>query len=205
MSFSQASQTPWKAFNELRRIAAIPFTRIYFAIHGVSWHSGWRIFGRPLIQKHRGSTIEIGKDFHMRNWFGSNPLGINHRSVLSTWSADAEIRIGNHVGITGASIVAESRITIGDNVLIGANSTIIDTDFHPISAGVRQANPSLGMSKEIIIDDDVFIGMNVLILKGSKIGKGSIVGAGSVVSGQIPGGMIVAGNPARIIREIEGV
>jgi acetyltransferase-like isoleucine patch superfamily enzyme len=203
MSLNQAIDTPWKAFNELRRIASSPFIRLYFIVHGVSWQPGWRIFGKPLIQKHKGSTIEIGKDFIMRNWLGSNPLGINHRSVLATWSADAVIQIGNHVGITGVSIVAESRIIIGDRVRIGANSTIVDTDFHPISSLERQIHPNSGKSEEIIIDDDVFIGMNVLILKGSRIGKGSVVGAGSVVVGKIPAGVIVAGNPARIITEID--
>lgn len=202
MSLIQAREMPWKAINELRRRAFSPFIHLYFSFHGVSWQPCWRIFGAPLIQKHKGSRIEIGKGFQMRNWFGSNPLGINHRSVLATWSADAVIQIGDNVGITGASIVAESRITIGNNVRIGANSTIIDTDFHPISAWERQAKITSGKSEAIIIGDDVFIGMNVLILKGSRIGTGSVVGAGSVVAGQIPEGVIAAGNPAQIIREI---
>lgn len=202
MSFTEAREMPWKALNELRRRAFSPFIHLYFSFHGVSWQPGWRIFGSPLIQKHKGSRIEIGKGFQMRNWFGSNPLGINHRSVLATWSADAVIQIGNDVGVTGASIVAESRITIGNNVRIGANAAIIDTDFHPITARERQVKTAPARSEEIIIGDDVFIGMNVLILKGSRIGKGSVVGAGSVVAGEIPEGVIVAGNPAQIIREI---
>src|SRR5210317_725783 len=74
-----ALDTPWKAFNEMRRIVFTPFYRLYFALHGVAWQPGWRMFGLPLIQKHRGSEIHIGSYLQMRNWFGSNPLGVNHR------------------------------------------------------------------------------------------------------------------------------
>lgn len=197
-----ALDTPWKAFNEIRRIGFTPFYRLYFALHGVAWQPGWRMFGLPLIQKHRGSEIHIGSYLQMRNWFGSNPLGVNHRSILATWSADAEIGIGDHVGMTGASIVAESRIIIGDHVRIGANSTIVDTDFHPLTAEERGIDPRAGNTQKILIADHVFIGMNVLVLKGSSIGKGSVIGAGSVVTGQVPEGVIAAGNPARVIREI---
>ena len=55
----------------------------------------------------------------------------------------------------------------------------------------------------MVIEDEVFIGMNVLILKGSHIGKGSVIGAGSVVSGTIPPGVIAAGNPIKVIREMD--
>ena len=53
-----------------------------------------------------------------------------------------------------------------------------------------------------VIEDDVFIGMNCLILKGVVIGRGSVVGAGSVVTGNIPPGVMGAGNPARVIRAV---
>lgn len=195
-------KTPWKVTNEIRRLLLLPFARPYFALHGVGWRPGWRVFGLPLIQRHGGSRIEIGTHLQMRNWFGSNPLGVNHRAVLATWSAEAFINIGSYVGLTGTTLVAESGITIGNRVRIGANSTVADTDFHPLTVEGRLADPKAGKSLPIVIEDDVFIGMNVLILKGSQIGQGSVIGAGSVVTGKVPPHVIVVGNPARVVREL---
>ena len=107
---AQARQTPWKAINELRRYAELPLIRAYFALHGVAWGQGWMIYGRPLIQRHAGSTITIGRGLNLRNWFGSNPLGVNHRSILATWAADAAISLGDDVGMTGATIVAQTAV-----------------------------------------------------------------------------------------------
>ncbi len=200
---AQAHQTPWKAVNELRRCAELPLIRAYFALSGVAWGQGWLIYGRPLIQRHAGSTITIGRGLNMRNWFGSNPLGVNHRSILATWTADAAISLGDDVGMTGATIVAQTRVSIGNRVLIGANSTICDTDFHPIDSEMRRVDVMAGVTRPITVEDDVFIGMGVLILKGVTVGRGSVIGAGSVVSTSIPAGVIAAGNPARVIRNVD--
>jgi acetyltransferase-like isoleucine patch superfamily enzyme len=71
-----------------------------------------------------------------------------------------------------------------------------------LEPGIRRTSPQSAQTAEITIEDDVFIGMNCLILKGVKIGQGSVIGAGSVVSRIVPAGVIVAGNPASIIREL---
>ena len=155
----------------------------------------------PLIQRQGGSEIIIGRALELRSWFGCNPLGLR-RVVLSTRSSVARIVIGDNVGISGASIVAERSVTIGDRVRMGANSTIVDTDFHPINPDERSLSPSTGATAAVTIEDDVFIGMNVLILKGTTIGRGSVIGAGSVVSGVIPANSVAAGNPVRVIRSI---
>ncbi|MBA3868204.1 MAG: hypothetical protein H0X30_03550 [Anaerolineae bacterium] len=104
--------------------------------------------------------------------------------------------------MTGGSITAEKEIVIGDRVSIGANTIIVDSDFHPLDLQLRLDNPNVGDKKSVIIENDVFIGMSVLILKGSHIGAGSIIGAGSVVTGYIPPGVVAAGNPARIIHKL---
>ncbi len=160
------------------------------------------IYGRPLIQRHAGSTITIGRGLNLRNWFGSNPLGVQHRSILATWAAGAAINLGDDVGLTGATIVAQTRVSLGDRVFVGANSTLCDTDFHPLSAAARQVDVMAGVTRPITIEDDVFIGMGVMILKGVTVGRGSVIGAGSIVSRDIPAGVIAAGNPARVIRGI---
>jgi galactoside O-acetyltransferase len=63
-------------------------------------------------------------------------------------------------------------------------------------------DPASGASAPVIIEDDVFIGTQVMILKGTRIGKGSVVGAGSVVAGEIPPQVLVAGNPAQVLRQL---
>jgi acetyltransferase-like isoleucine patch superfamily enzyme len=138
----------------------------------------------------------------MRNWFSSNPLGVRGKCILATYAEGAEIVIGDNTGMTGATICAMESIQIGSHVRLGANSTVVDTDFHPISAAERAVNPKDGRSRPVVIEDEVFIGMNVVILKGSHIGKGSVIGAGSVVAGKIPPGVIAAGNPVQVIHEL---
>jgi acetyltransferase-like isoleucine patch superfamily enzyme len=193
---------PWRVTNELKRLAALPFVRLTFAVNGVKWGKGWRIFGRPIIQRYRGSTIEIGDYADFRSWPRTNPLVPMHPVVLATRSSHAVIRLGAHCGLTGSTIVAETSVWLGDRVFVGSNVTITDTDFHPLDASVRQQTPNRGETAPIIIEDDVFVGMNSLVLKGVTIGHGAVIGAGSVVTRDVPAGVIAAGNPARIIRPI---
>lgn len=104
--------------------------------------------------------------------------------------------------MTGGTICAEESITIGDHVWVGGNSTITDTDFHPLHLAERLAHPLDGATAPVVIEDGVFIGMQSLILKGVTIGAHSVIGAGSVVVHDIPAGVIAAGNPARVIRPL---
>lgn len=195
--------TPWKACNELRRLACWPWARVYFAAHGVHWGRGWRIYGVPMIQRHRGSRIMAGDDLELRSWFASSPLGVRQRCVLATWSAGATIDIGESVGLSGATVCAQVGVRIGDRVMIGAGTSLVDTDFHPLAVARRHRLPGAGVAAPISIEDDCFLGMQVIVLKGSTIGRGAVVGAGSVVSGAVPPGAIVAGNPARVVGAVE--
>ena len=104
--------------------------------------------------------------------------------------------------MTGGTLCAAEQIIIGDNVAIGANSIIIDTDFHSAAPEIRLLQSTIAKTASVKIEDDVFIGMNCLILKGVTVGKASVIGAGSVVTNSIPPGVIAAGNPARIIKEL---
>jgi acetyltransferase-like isoleucine patch superfamily enzyme len=195
--------TPWRASNELRRLLALPFIRLMFSLKGVAWGSGWRILGMPVIQRHRGSVVELGDRLVLRSWAASNPLTPNHAVVLATRTDRALIKVGNDCGLTGTTLVAAEGIEIGDRVLIGANVTIVDTDFHPLDWEERRRDINRGKHRPVIIEDDVFIGMNTLVLKGVRIGRGSVIGAGSVVTKDVPPNAIVAGNPAQIVRYFE--
>jgi acetyltransferase-like isoleucine patch superfamily enzyme len=112
------------------------------------------------------------------------------------------LEIGDNFAMTGGTICAAEKIVIGNNVAVGANCMIVDTDFHPLDAEGRRQHPQEANTVPIHIEDHVFIGMNCLILKGVTIGCGSVIGAGSVVTRDIPAHVIAAGNPARVIREL---
>lgn len=193
---------PWKAVNEIERLLLLPWARLRFAVTGLKWSRGCRLYGLPIIQKHRGSTLRFGARLELRSTARSNPLGANRPCILTTRRHGAELTIGNDFGMTGGSIVCDLKITIGDRVWVGANSVIMDTDFHPLDPQRRQEKPLDGAAAPVVIEDDVFIGMHALILKGVTLGKGCVIGAGSVVTRDVPSGVLAAGNPARIVREL---
>lgn len=193
--------TPWKITNRLLSALIYPFARMQFALNGIAWKPGWRFFGLPIIQKHRLSKMEFGPRLQLRSTVRSNPLGTNHAVILSTWEEGACVIVGENFAMTGGTLCAAQSIIIGNNVTVGANSTIIDTDFHPLDAAARALESSGGASAPVVIEDDVFIGMNCLVMKGVSIGAGSIIGAGSVVTRDIPPHVIAAGNPAKVIHE----
>ncbi|MCX6158488.1 MAG: acyltransferase [Ignavibacteriae bacterium] len=192
--------TPWKVYHLVLSILLTPFYRLYFILKGVKWKRGWRLFGMPIIHKYRCSTIEIGSNFSSRNWFSSNPIGINNRTLFTTWNKDAKIIIGDNVGISGVTICSFKEVVIKDNVLIGANTKIFDTDFHPLSPFDREKGIENVKTASVLIEKNVFIGTNVMILKGVTVGENSIIGAGSIVSSNISPNSIAIGNPAKVIK-----
>jgi len=157
------------------------------------------MYGAPVVQRHNGSIMEFGPGLQLRSTVRSNPLGANRPVVLCTWAKGAVLRVGANFSMTGGTICAAQRIEIGNNVAVGANSSIIDTDFHPIDPQDRRTDPSIYETAPVVIGNDVFIGMNSLVLKGVTIGAGSVVGAGGVVTKDVEPGRIVVGNPARAI------
>lgn len=112
--------------------------------------------------------------------------------------------IGDDFSMTGGTICADVSVHIGNRVTIGANSIVVDTDFHPVDCRVRDDHPNSGLSAPTIVEDDVFIGANCLILKGVRIGRGAVIGAGSLVTTSIASFCIAAGNPAHVIKCIDG-
>jgi acetyltransferase-like isoleucine patch superfamily enzyme len=194
--------TPWKLRNEFIRYLLYPRIRCKFYLNNIVWGNGWRIYGVPIIQKHRQSKMKFGNRIQLRSDVRSNPIGAYHPVILSTREKESCLVIGDDFGITGGTICASEQITIGKNVTVGANTIIIDSDFHPLDLETRKDIPSGGKSDPILIEDGVFIGMNCQILKGVNIGKRSVIGAGSVVTRDVPPNVIYAGNPARHVSEL---
>jgi len=107
--------------------------------------------------------------------------------------------VGSGCGFSGTVIAAAEEVVIGHRVYCGANVTITDTDWH----GLKPEERSLpGQSAPVRLEDDVWIGMNAIVLKGVTIGTGTVVAAGSVVTRSLAAGVVAAGNPARVVREI---
>jgi acetyltransferase-like isoleucine patch superfamily enzyme len=198
----RAFDTQWKVSNEVWRWLVYPRVRLLFAYYQIPWDRGWRIYGVPIIQKHSSSRMSFGPGLGLRSSVRSNPLAPNHPVVLTTWRKEARLEVGANFAMTGGTLCAVERIIIGNNVAVGANTIISDTDFHTLDWKQRRLESSGGRSAAVVIKDDVFIGMNCLVLKGVTIGQGSVVGAGSVVSVDVPPNVVVAGNPARIVREL---
>jgi hypothetical protein len=201
-AWQKIQDMPWRVGLDLRRRLAWPLVRAQFAWHGISWGRGWKIFGRPIIQKHSGSRIALGDGLYLRSWPRSNPLAPTAPVVLSTRRADAAIEVGTDCGFTGTTLVAADRIAIGDRVLVGGNASIVDFDFHPLTPEGRAEAINAGAAAPIVIEDDVFVGMEALILKGVTVGEGAVVGAGSVVTQDVPPRTVVAGNPTTVVREL---
>lgn len=171
-------------------------------IAGVEIAEGVQIQGKPIVGMARGSRIRIGARSVLCSDSQINALGINHPVVLRTMRPGAEIIIGEDTGMSGGSICAASSIRIGAGCLIGANVTLADTDFHALSPVNRRYNrkPDDIAVAPIVIEDNVFIGADVFVLKGVTIGQNSVIGAGAVVTNDVPRNTIAAGNPARVIK-----
>lgn len=168
--------------------------------------------GVPVIFNKKGAKLTIGNDCVIKSSYLSNLVGLYSRTIIVTRAPHAEINIGNNVGISGATIYARKKISIGDNTCIGGNCKILDNDFHPIEWETRNRllkdehggdAAELIPTKEIIIGKNCFIGCNSILLKGTVLGDGCVVGAGAVVCGEFEDGCVIAGNPARVIRKIE--
>ena len=110
------------------------------------------------------------------------------------------VHIGkNFVGNFNMTILDEAKVTIGDNVMIGPNCSLI-TITHALLA--EQRNDGIMSARPINIGNNVWIASNVVVLPGVTIGDGAIIGAGSVVVKSIPSGVIAVGNPCKPLRSV---
>ncbi len=114
---------------------------------------------------------------------------------------DSTIKIGSSNINNGFCCIANhGLIEIGDGCLIGTNVQIINSDFHSINLARRHTGG--GKSKDVRIEDNVFIGSNVSIMKGVTVGYGAVIANGSVVFDDVKPKTIVRGNPAEFYKDI---
>lgn len=136
-------------------------------------------------------------------------------------STEGKVVIGDNSNIGNSMIICRSAVTIGSNVTMAWGITIYDHNSHSIDWHQRRIDhqriyedtmngfPLLNKdwstvnTAPIVVEDDAWIGMNAIILKGVTVGRASIVGAGSVVTKDVPPFCIVAGNPAKVVKRID--
>ncbi|MDO4190909.1 MAG: DapH/DapD/GlmU-related protein [Bacteroidales bacterium] len=178
----------------------------YLRRHGVETELGYvSLIGKPHIGRINGARIIIGKGVVIVSDTQTNSAGINHPTFISAEAPGAVIKIEDGVGISGASIVTCSSITIGEQTMLGANVNIYGTDFHCLKAEDRlhQTNGTASApTAPITIGKRCWLASNVTVLKGVTIGDEAVVGAMSLVNKNIPDKTVAAGVPAKVIREI---
>jgi len=168
---------------------------IYAYAWGVKIGKNAAFFGRTHFYRAKKSQIIIGDNCTFRSPATSNWIGINRPCMLSTQGKDSKLIIGDNCGFSGTVIGAFKMIKLGNNVRCGANSLITDSDWH-------LDDPRSGLPAEVIIEDNVWLGVNSVILKGVTIGANTVIGANSVVTKSIPANVIAAGNPCKVIKAI---
>jgi acetyltransferase-like isoleucine patch superfamily enzyme len=179
------------------------FTPFYLKIQGIKIGRKTLFFGIPRITTIIEGQIRIGNGVKLFSRPRSNPLQVQFPCSFTVLKPEARIEIGDFSGLTGTVICCQSSVIIGKRVNIGANCTIIDTDFHPLLPEKRNIHSTDGaVNMPIIIEDDVFIGTQAIILKGTRLAKGCVVGAGAVVAGKYPERSVLAGNPATVIKTL---
>ena len=173
--------------------------------HGVQLGGACRIWGRVKIRRFPGSQIRIGERFYLVNRAGRYAFNIFPQALLRTYAASSRIEIGDGVGANSVAIFCRSQtIRIGARTMIGGNCQIMDSDGHPLwPLTARWHYPGNEHDAPVDIGEDVYIGLNVIVLKGSRIGNGAVIAAGSVVSGDIPPNCVAGGIPARVTRQLD--
>ena len=143
-----------------------------------------------------GSPITIGR-------YANIITTSDHKVRFTVWAKEKDkgkITIGDYCLICpGVRISSAEEIIIADNCMLASSVYVIDTDWH----GVYNRVHSLGDPKGVYIAENAWIGDSAIICKGVRIGENSIVGAGSVVVQSVPPNVIAAGNPARVVRDLD--
>jgi acetyltransferase-like isoleucine patch superfamily enzyme len=160
--------------------------------------------------------------FSFQFFRSQEPAGIRYGRGASTYlgtmfdvGPHGRVSLGDYALVHGARIICDAEITIGDHALISWNVVLMDTYRVPLNPDdrrrelerVSERTPRHAAAqvpaRPIHIESNVWIGFDACVLPGVTIGRGSVVGARSLVTGDVPPFTVVAGNPARVIRQLE--
>jgi len=162
---------------------------------------GLHVFERFRSLLDPGLVLGAGVQVHTWTTFNVEPTGY--------------VEIGDGSVVVGGVFMCAERIVVGRDVLVSHAVTIADSDFHPLDVRLRRADalatapggdpggrPRLEC-RPVTIGDGAWIGIGALILKGVTIGAGARIGPGAVVTRDVPPGTSWAGNPARLVDQVE--
>lgn len=196
----------YKAFRKLKTILVrpvyTPVASLLLYLNGASVKKGLRVLGFLKIEVTRRGKLNIGENLSLNSGNNYNVIGRQQKCIF--W-VEGELEIGNNVGMSATAIICNYKISIGDNVTIGGNTVIYDTDFHNLNPLIRNdktRDKNTALKKKVVIGNNVFIGAHSTILKGVTIGENAIIGACSVVTKDVPDNEIWAGNPAKFINKV---
>lgn len=147
------------------------------------------------------NNCKIGNNVIIQSISRGYHAGMPFPSALFIDVEGATIEIGDDTLIHGCYIHAQKEIRIGSKCAIAAGVNIIDSNGHRLDSLDR--NKQRDNPESIIIGDNVWIGLNAIILKGTSIGDNSVISAGSIVKGHFPENSLISGNPAKIIDTIK--
>jgi serine acetyltransferase len=152
---------------------------------------GPRLFGRCRVSG--GSGIHIGERLLMIA--GTAPCELDAHD-------GGRLEIGDRVFVNyGSSISAHTLVRIGDDCKIGQHAIILDCDYHDMEDPLHYGGH--GPSLPVVLEQGVWLGARVTILKGVTIGRSSVIAAGSVVTRDIPPGVLAGGMPAKVLRKLQ--
>jgi acetyltransferase-like isoleucine patch superfamily enzyme len=163
-----------------------------------------RVDGDPIVAQPvlfvGPGRVALGEEV-LFGWRGS-PLFYTGYCHLEVTTPSAAIEIGARTEFNNNVFLKSdgAGIRIGSDCLFGPYVEILDSDFHAIDPALRKSGSHLPAQVEI--GDNVFVGTGARILKGATIGSDSVIGAGAVVTGRVPPGVVAAGSPARVVREL---
>ena len=176
---------------------------------------GWDYSALPAnVHLGVGCFLERKESFRRYRSRREPGLVLGHRVRVHTWTEfnlepEGQLEVGDDSVLVGAVFMCAEQIRIGRGVVISYNATIADSDFHPrdpdlrrldaianAPGGDRATRPAV-VTRPVIIEDGVWIGIGAIVLKGVRIGRNARVGAGAVVVRDVAPEAFVLGNPAR--------
>lgn len=187
----------------LSYLISLYFKRNLFFIKGLNIIDGVVIKGKPIIQISKNAKVVLGKNVTLNSSNYGYHANMHSPVKLMADRENAIIMVGDNTRINGACLHAYNRIEIGKNCLIAANVQILDANGHDLSF----ENPSNRINtcsegKPVIIEDNVWLGLNAIILAGVRIGQGSVIGANTVVVKDVPPMVVFAGNPGKVVKRV---
>lgn len=159
------------------------------------------IYWKSKLYTKNGGKIQVGNNCKIGTSERGYHAGMPFFTTLLVDRKDALIKIGDNCRLNGVYVHAQKFISIGNNCVMASGVNIIDSNGHETNSN----NRTIGRDQpgDIIIGNNVWIGLNAIILKGTYIGDNSIIAAGSVVKGNFPQNSLITSNTKCIVKQIE--